>query len=384
MSKRQKIIIVGPGFPYRNGPAIYLTYLCNSLKNDFDVELINYTLLYPSFLFPGKTQYDESKSVLAFDNKRLLNSINPLSWKSTANYINKQNPDIVVFDWWHPFFGPCQAGIAMFLNAKLKKKVLYITENVISHEANKVDKSLTKLALRNAKCFLALSESVKNHLQTMFDKKIFRSELPIYNFYTQSAEGTSGAKASFGFNANDTVFLFFGLVRKYKGLDLLLEAFANICKTRQDIKLLVVGEFYVEEKQFTDIIAANNLTDKVILENRFVQNEEVGRYFEASDAVVLPYRSATQSGVLNVAYNFLKPAIVTNVGELGSLVAENVTGVVAEMPTVADIEKAMLKLLQLKDAGTPFDTQIRKYVEDNNEFKNVNKVFANIIEYLNR
>jgi glycosyltransferase involved in cell wall biosynthesis len=382
VNAKTKIIIVGPGAPYRNGPAIYLTYLCNSLVKDFDVELINYTLLYPSFLFPGKTQYDESKSILAFDNVRMVNSINPLSWTKTAAYINKQNPDMVVFDWWHPFFGPCQAGIAAFLNKSLKKKVVYITENVISHEANKVDKTLTQLALRNANAFLALSESVKKHLGTMFSTTVFRSELPIYNFYTQTS-AADNTKASFGFKPDDIVFLFFGLVRKYKGLDLLLEAFARIAKNRADVKLLVVGEFYVEEKQFTDIVNENSIADKVIIENRFVQNEEVERYFRACDAVVLPYRSATQSGVLNVGYNFLKPAIVTNVGELGSLVANDVTGVVVDTPSVDSIEQGMNHFLSLKSNGVQFDKNIKQYVEDNNEFKNVNKVFAEMVRFVN-
>lgn len=314
----------------------------------------------------------------------MVSSLNPVSWTKTAAYINKQYPDLVVFDWWHPFFAPCHAGIVRFLNAKLKKRILYITENVISHEANKPDKVLTKLALNNARCFLALSEAVRKHLESMFDKKVFRSELPIYDFYASSEPGAGAKhKTAFGFKETDTVFLFFGLIRKYKGLDLLLEAFAQLAKKRNDVKLLVAGEFYEDDKPYLDIVSNHQLGDKVVIENRYIPNEEVEKYFHACDVNVLPYRSATQSGVLNVAYSFLKPAIVTNVGELGSLVERDRTGVVADEPTVASILAGLEHFLELKDKGTDFGTFIKNYIEEKNTFKQVNGVFADILKYVN-
>lgn len=382
---KQKIIIVGPGYPYRNGPAIYLSHLCGKLAADYDVQLVNYTMLYPGFLFPGKTQYDDSKEVLSFPNIRLVNSLNPFSWIKTAAYINKQNPDLIVFDWWHPFFAPCHKGIVTFLKSSLKKKIVYLTENVISHEANKTDKMLTRLALNNARCFLALSNAVEKHLQSMFDKKVFRSELPIYDFYSHGDKQAQSrqAKTSLGFDAGDTVFLFFGLVRRYKGLDLLLEAFGNLAKERKGIKLLVVGEFYEDDKPYTDIVKNHGMEDKVVIENRYVPNEEVEKYLLASDVAVLPYRSATQSGVLNVAYGFYKPAIVTNVGELGSLVEEGTTGIVVPEPSVAAIQDGMQKFLELKGAGTSFGASIKQYIADRNQFKFVNRVFGEILSYVN-
>lgn len=382
-NSKPKVLIVGPGYPYRNGPAIYLSHLCRQISNDFDVKLVNYTMLYPGFLFPGKTQYDDSKQTLSFPNQRMVSSLNPFSWVKTAAYINRQNPDIIAFDWWHPFFAPCHAGIISLLSKRNKKRILYITENVISHEANKTDKILTKLALNKAKAFLALSNSVEKHLQSMFNQRVFRSELPIYDFYStnDTTAKTAEIKKSFGFAEDDTVFLFFGLVRKYKGLDLLLEAFANVAATNNKVKLLVVGEFYEDDQPYKDIVAKHNMAAKVVIENRYVPNEEVEQFFLASDVTVLPYRSATQSGVLNVAYGFYKPAIVTNVGELGSLVAPGVTGIVVDQPTVSDIQKGLEEFLQMKAAGKQFAASIKNYIEEKNTFKQVAGVFKNILTY---
>ncbi len=382
MQGKPKIVIVGPGFPYRNGPSIYLSYLCNQLSPDFDITLVNYTMLYPSSLFPGKTQYDESSSTYTFPNVRMVNSLNPLSWIKTAAYINKLNPDLVAFDWWHPFFAPCHRGIYTFLNSKLKKKVLYITENVISHEANKTDKVLTKMALKNARCFLALSESVKKHLQTMFQKEVFLSELPIYDSYKLN-DAPQDTRAQFGFDKDDKVILFFGLVRKYKGLDLLLEAFGELAQSDKKLKLLMVGEFYEDIKPYQDIVDKHNIQSQVILENRYINNEEVEKYMQACDVVALPYRSATQSGILNVAYSFRKPVVVTNVGELGQLVVEGKTGLVIPTADVPSVKKGIEQFLQLKESGVNFSEHIQDYIQNKHKFKEVNNVFRNILKYIN-
>lgn len=380
--KKPHIVIVGPGWPYRNGPALYLSHLCKQLSSDFDVTLINYTMLYPGFLFPGKTQYDESEQSISYPNIRMVHSLNPLSWIKTARHINKLNPDVVAFDWWHPFFAPCASGIITFLNGKLKKKVLFITENVISHEANKPDKILTNLALSKAKAFLALSNAVKEHLSGWYKTKVFRSELPIYDVYKSDGKDTSAYRKSFGFKEDDIVLLFFGLVRKYKGLDLLLEAFADCVQEDPRLKLLVVGEFYEDPESYLSIIKNRGIEQSVTVENRFVANEEVERYVEASDVIALPYRSATQSGVLNVAYGFYKPAIVTNVGELKALVEENKTGIVIDKATVEDIKAGIKKFVQQKEQGTPFAAHIKDYIANRHTFTQVNGVFKDIVAYL--
>lgn len=312
----------------------------------------------------------------------MLSSLNPFSWWRTAKYIQRQRPDVIAIDWWHPFFGPCNRFLTGFLPKALRRKVIFITENVISHEANKVDKMLTRFGLKNANGFLALSASVEQHLDTLFHKKVFRSALPIYDFYGAGhGESSAEAKAAFGLKPGDRVFLFFGLIRKYKGLDLLLEAFALLCREYQDIKLLVAGDFYEPSGPYFDLIREFHLEKVVLMENRYIPNEEVARYFQAGDVVVLPYRSATQSGILSMAYGFRKPVVVTPVGELGALVEEGKTGIVVPGPTVEAIADGLSAYLELQASGEPFEQNIEAYLERTDEFKKINGVFGKIVDH---
>ena len=388
MPEDVKIMVVGPGYPYRNGPSVFLAHLCNELQSKYNVELINFTTLYPKFLFPGSTQYDNSKGrLVTFPNKRMLSSLNPVTWLTTARYINKKNPDIVVIDWWHPFFGPCMYGLTRFLKKSIRKRVVFITENVISHEANKMDVLLTKTGLTNAACFLALSEAVQKHLQTLFHKKVFRSSLPIYDFYEQP-EGNNVSqkelKKQFEFDENNIVFLFFGIVRKYKGLDILLQAMAMLIKEHSNVRLLIAGEFYESDAPYRELIETLGMANAVKIENRYIPNEDVAQYFHASDCVVMPYRSATQSGVLSVAYGFRKPVVVTDVGELAALVEEDKTGFVAKPQDSDSLKTALQNFQHKKSEGFDFKNEIEKFLLQIDEFKKINDTFRDIYEYVNR
>ncbi len=313
----------------------------------------------------------------------MLSSLNFFSWLKTARYIKNQKPDIIAIDWWHPFFGICNYFLTAFLPKSDRRKVLFITENVISHEANKVDKLLTKLGLKHARCFLALSEAVENHLESWFDKKVFRSALPIYDFYRMDDNlSTLEARKQFGFGKEDIVFLFFGLIRKYKGLDLLIKAFAALSRNYPNVKLLIVGDFYEPAEPYFDLIEKFQLQDRVHMENRYIPDGEVGAYFQACDAVVLPYRSATQSGILSMAYGFRKPVVVTRVGELGALVEEGQTGIVVERPEVTMLTQSLIAFLKLKEQAVPFEDNIERYLAETDEFKNIDKIFQEILAYL--
>lgn len=381
MKEYKHIVVIGPGYPYRSGQSIYISSLCTQLSETFNVTLINYTLLYPKMLFPGTTQYDESKDrKIIYPNKRMLSSINPISWWKTARYINRLNPDLVAIDWWHPFFGLAHRGVHFFLNKELKKKVVFITENVISHEANKVDKILTKFALRKAKAFLALSNAVKSQLQEMFQQRVFQSILPVYDFY-QTHNHPPVLKSEFGFKDNQIVFLFFGIVRYYKGLDLLIEAFAQLKKENKEIKLLIAGEFYDKNPIYQQLIEQYQLNNDIVMVNQFIKEEEVHKYFEAADAVVLPYRSATQSGILSMAYGFKKPVLVTKVGELANLVQNKKTGLVIESSDQEQIYLAMNEFIRLHETQFDFKEHIENYIEEMDTFKEVNQVFDEIIDY---
>lgn len=376
----KKIIIIGPAYPYRGGNSLFVSYLYDSLKNDFNVIIYNYKLLYPSILFPGTSQYDKSSEVIKqAPNERLVNSISPFNWINVAKKINAENPDLVVFDWWHPFFSFCHRGISEFLNKELKKKILFITENFVSHEGNFVDRFLTGIGLKNANSFLALSAKVEEELKEISDgRKIYRSELPIYDCYDSDTEiDSESARKNFGFLNDDLVLLFFGYIRKYKGLDLLIDAFPKIQEKLPNSKLLIVGESYDDIKFYQDKIKNSGCADKIVLENKFVPNEEVAKYYHASDLVILPYRSATQSGILNVAYGFSKPVLVTDVGGLAEFVLEDKTGFVVKPNSPDELLSGVIRFTELRSIVN-FEDNIKNFVQRNN-FGNIVSLFHQII-----
>ena len=377
---KKKIIIIGPAYPYRGGNALFVTQTFEVLKNNFDVKIFNYSLLYPSLLFPGTTQFDKSeKQVFKVPNERLINSISPLNWYKVSKRIIQEKGDLIIFDWWHPFFGFCHGAISSIIKKEYSNKILFITENVVSHEANKVDKFLTKIGLRNASMFLALSKNVEEELERFAKgSKIYRSELPIYDCYkNDDIPEISKFKSQLGINKDDQVILFFGYVRKYKGLDILLKAFPKILEKFPNTFLLIVGEFYDNPANYFKLIEKLNITERVKLINQFVPNEDVAKYYLSSDVVVLPYRSATQSGILNVAYGFNKPVIVTNVGGLAEFVIEGKTGFVIKPDSEDEIVKGYEEYLSKKDEVN-FIENIIEY-NRKNSFDNLPELISQII-----
>ncbi len=377
---KKKIIIIGPVYPYRGGNALFVTQTFEKLKDDFDVKIFNYSLLYPSILFPGTTQFDKSeKQLFKVPNERLVNSISPLNWYKVSKRIIQEKADLIIFDWWHPFFGFCHGAISSLIKKEYSNKILFITENVVSHEANRIDKILTKIGLRNASMFLALSKNVEEELERFAKgSKIFRSELPIYDCYkNDEIPEISKFKSQLGINNDDQVILFFGYVRKYKGLDILLKAFPKILQKFPYTFLLVVGEFYDSPDNYFKLIEELNITKRVKVINQFVLNEEVAKYYLSSDIVVLPYRSATQSGILNVAYGFNKPVIVTNVGGLAEFVIEGKTGFVIKPDSEDEIVKGYEEYLRKKDEEN-FKENILEY-NRKNSFDNLPKLISQII-----
>lgn len=378
---KRKIILVGPAFPYRGGNALFVTHTFEALKNHFDLKIYNYKLLYPPLLFPGTTQFDKSKGqVFNVPSVRVINSINPFNWIRAANKLKNENADLIVFDWWHPFFGFCHGVISFLIRKKYRNKILFITENVVSHEANPVDKILTKIGLRNASKFLTLSGIVEKEVQQYSKgKKVYRSELPVYDCYKPVDESNhQKIKSELGFEPESLVLLFFGYVRKYKGLDVLIEAFPSILASKPNAKLLIVGEFYDDPKPYLEQIDRLEIADKVRLINQFVPNEEVAKYYQVSDVVILPYRSATQSGILNVAYGFYKPVIVTNVGGLAEFVEEGKTGFVVDPESPEAILNGVNKFYKTKDK-----TDFHQFIEEKNKqnsFNRLPEVFEEILE----
>jgi glycosyltransferase involved in cell wall biosynthesis len=377
---KKKIIIIGPAYPYRGGNSLFVSHVYDTLKDNFKVIIFNYSLLYPSILFPGKTQFDESTTLIKkAPNERLVNSISPLSWFKVANKIIKENPDLIVFDWWHPFFAFCHFTVSELIKKKFRKKILFITENFISHEGNFIDKRLTDIGLKNASSFLVLSRIVEKEVNLIANgRKVYKSELPIYNCYdNEDITSFTTLRNELGFSEKDKVLLFFGYIRKYKGLDLLIEAFPAIKSSILNAKLLVVGEFYDSANFYTDKIKKLQVEDDIVIINKFVPNEDVRKYYKVCDLVILPYRSATQSGILNVAYGFSKPVLVTNVGGLSEFVEVNKTGLVVKPDSPEEIAKGVTEFFKLEES-VDFEMNIKDFVNRNN-FGKLPQLFNQII-----
>jgi glycosyltransferase involved in cell wall biosynthesis len=312
-------------------------------------------------------------------SERLVNSISPINWIFVANRLKKENADLIIFDWWHPFFSFCHFTISKIIKNKYSNRILFITENVVSHEGHFIDKLLTKLGLKNADGFIALSDEVVTKLKELSkNKKIYRSELPVYDWYkTENKIQMEKLKEELGFKPENKILLFFGYVRKYKGLDILIDALKPLIEFDPYFKLLIVGEFYDDYTFYEKKIHELELEDYIKIINKYVPNEEVNKYFQVSDLVVLPYRSATQSGILNIAYGALKPVVVTKVGGLAESIDDSITGIVVENATSIEICAGVKKFFGLKDSVN-FTNNIKEKVQ-NNSFNKMPELISQII-----
>lgn len=325
-----KVFIIGPAYPLRGGLATFDELFCKAfIKQGHQCEIISYSLQYPNFLFPGSTQYDTSgiapKDIIIHT---LINSINPLSWIKTANFIKEQKPDFIVFRFWIPFMGPALGTIARLVR-KSGIKILAITDNVIPHEKRPGDEAFAKYFINGCDGFVTMSKAVMKDLEKYSDTAYKKYLLhPLYTSFGEKLPKTE-ARKKLGVSNDDHIVLFFGLIRKYKGLDLLLEAFKEL-KSKSEIKLIIAGEFYEDRQPYLDLINLYGIQNQVILHDKFIPNEEVRFYFSAADLVALPYRSATQSGVTQVSFHFEVPTLVTNVGGLGEIIPDKVAGYVVE------------------------------------------------------
>lgn len=337
-----KIIIVGSAHPYRGGLASFSERLASEfVAEGHDVEIITFTLQYPSFLFPGKTQYTDSPKPEGLSISRRINSTNPFNWMKVGREIRDKNADMVIFCYWMSFMAPSFGKIARIVRRNGKTKCIALVHNMIPHEQNILDKILPPYFVKSMDGFIALSKSVADDIGK-FDKlgkpRTF-SPHPIYDHYGILLERTN-ALQQLGLDQNCRYVLFFGLVRAYKGLDLLIDAFADSKLRNSNIKLIVAGEFYQDENIYRKQISELGINDKVIIHNEFIPDGKVNLYFSAADIIAQTYKSATQSGVTQIAFHFEKPMLVTNVGGLGEIVINGKSGYVV-VPKADEIASAL-------------------------------------------
>lgn len=381
-----KIVIIGSAHPFRGGLASYNERLAKEFQvQGDDISIETFKLQYPSFLFPGKTQYSSSPKPSGLNISITVNSINPLNWLKVGLRIKNDAPDLVIFKFWIPFMGPCFGTIARLIKSNKKTKVITIVDNIIPHEHRLGDTSLSKYFTKSVDGFIAMSKSVFDDLND-FDSTKPRALTPhpLFDNFGQSVE-REVAISELKLDSRFRYILFFGFIRDYKGLDLLLEAFTNEWFLKQPIRVLIAGEFYTDEEKYNNIIEENNLSKRIELHTDFIPNERVALYFSAADIIAQPYKTATQSGVTQIGYHFNKPMLVTNVGGLSEIIPHGKVGYVVP-PDPESIARALIDFFE-KGKSAEFEKNI---LEEKKKFtwdkmvNTIKSVHSKIIENDNK
>jgi len=330
------ITILSPAHPLRGGIASSSERLAQELQqHGYQVNIISFSLQYPGFLFPGKTQYttDPAPEDLAITQE--INSVNPLNWLKVGWRLRRLRPDLIIARFWLPFMGPCLGVIMRMAKSNGHTRVIALTDNIIPHERRFGDRLFTWFFLKAADAFLVMSKSVEQDARTLAPgKAVALAPHPVYDNYGDPVP-RAAALAHLGLLPEHRYLLFFGFIREYKGLDLLLGAMADPRIRERNIRLIVAGEYYGNREEYETLIESLGIRDLLILQTDYIPNDAVKYYFSAADLVAQPYRSATQSGISQLAYHFEKPMLATNVGGLPETVAHGEGGYIVEVDQTA-------------------------------------------------
>lgn len=343
----QSIVILGPAYPLRGGGmATFNERLARQLQNEGNkVTICTFSLQYPSFLFPGTSQYSTEAAPADIDIKVKVNSVNPLNWIAVGRELKKLRPDLIIVRYWLPFMGPCFGTILRIAKRNHHTKVICIADNVIPHEHRFGDKPFTNYFIKPVDSFITMSDKVTADLKTFTQKTAVQTLHPLYDNFGD-AISKEEARKHLNLPLTERIILFFGFIRKYKGLDLLLDAMSILKQKDTRIKLLIAGEFYEDRSAYEEQIKRLHISDSLILKTDFIPDSEVRYYFSAADFIVQPYRNATQSGVTPLAYHFEKPMLVTNVGGLPAMVPDGKVGLIAK-PDAEDIAAKIKELYRM-------------------------------------
>ncbi len=340
-----KIVIVSTAYPLRGGIAHYVSLLRKHLAERHEVSVITFKRQYPKFLFPGKSQDERGEVIGEQASPQVIDTLNPFTWFKAGRMAAARKPDLVIFKYWMPFFAPVFGTIARVARKRARCKVLFICDNVLPHEKTPVDRILTSWALKAGTCFVVQSKSVEKDLLSLFPSPVYKYvPHPVYEIFGQSVDKVE-ARSKLGIGNDENVALFFGYVRKYKGLHVLLDAVKRAA-TEIKLKVIVAGEFYEDEKPYRDHIEALGIGDLVRVFSDYIPNDQVSLYFSAADVVVLPYIDATQSGITQIAYNFDRPVIATDVGGLAETVIDGKTGLVVRPDSPDELAASIVKFFR--------------------------------------
>ncbi|MDO9341847.1 MAG: glycosyltransferase [Bacteroidales bacterium] len=374
-----RIISLGPAYPYRGGPATFNDRLAQQFSAEgHSIEILTFRLQYPGLLFPGKTQYTDSPAPQGVKITRKLNSINPFNWIATGLKIKNEKPDILLIRYWLPFMGPCLGTVARIARSNRHTKVICIFDNVVPHEKRPGDKFLTKYFTGSIDGAIVMSQTVLDDLKT-FRKNIpvKLSPHPLFDNYGTLVT-REAALSALNLDADNSYLLFFGFIRAYKGLDLLIEAFSDKRLRNRKLKLIIAGEFYENDTPYRDLIKKYNLENDIIFFDHFIKDNEVSLFFSVADLVVQPYKTATQSGVTQIAFHFEKPMLVTDVGGLREIVPDGKCGYVVK-PESIYIAEAIIDYFDNNRKG-----QFTEEVKREKEKFSWNRMTDSIVEVYNK
>lgn len=346
--------ILGPSYPFRGGIAKHTGLLLKNMRaKGHDVKLYSFRKQFPKFLFPGATQFDHSAAAEKTPSERLFVPWNPLAWLKTAHRIKAMNPEILVCIWWTPFTAVGYTAVCRIVRKRSNVKILFLLHNVIPHEGMPGREILSRIAFSLADGYIAQSHTVEREFLKFYPPGEGKWRMvvphPTYNFQEFARPSREEARKKLGIT-EDKVLLFFGIIRKYKGLKTLLEAFPVIHRHfGGNIRLIIAGEFYDNPQPYLDLISAAGMADSITLHNRYIPNESVGDYFAAADAAALPYVSASQSGIVQTAFGFDKPVISTEVGGLPETVSQGRTGLLCPPDDPTALAEAVIVFYRLSE-----------------------------------
>jgi glycosyltransferase involved in cell wall biosynthesis len=352
-----RICVVGPTFPYRGGISHYTTLLVQQLRQSHQVSLYSYRRQYPRFLFPGNTAPDPSQQCLQADCEYILDPLYPWTWRRTFNRIRRAKPDLLILQWWTPFWTPSLFALTYWVRRRTQVPILFLCHHIIAPDGGPLDWLLARSVFLRADGFIVLSEEDFALLRRAVPAAYIRgTTLPSLDIFNTEPLDPREARARLGLGGEEPVLLFFGFVRRYKGLRYLLQALPEV-RRQIPAHLLVVGEFWEDEQVYQELIERLGLPGAVTILNRYVPNEDIGLYFSAADVLVLPYLEASQSGVVQMSFGFDRPVIATRVGGLAETIEHNGTGLIVPPGDAPALAEAIVRYFR-EDLGPRFRQEI--------------------------
>lgn len=356
-NNKKRIVMIGPVYPFKGGISHYTGAMAKNLTKDFEVFTVSYKMQYPKILFKSEQRDFDNDTFKVHDTKYLVNTANPFNWINSARKIKKLKPDYIIMQWWHPYFSPCYTALSMFTR-KIPK--IFVCHNVFPHERFPLDRFLTRTVLRKGKAYITHSAMDAEDLKEIVAVPNYETTvLPIHNSFKMKNLTKPQARLAADVSEDKKILLFFGFVRDYKGLRHIINAMPEIVKYDSNIRLMIVGEFRSDKEHYLEQIKNLGVGDNIDIVDGYIPDSGIEKYFAASDLIVLPYESATQSGIVQIAYGFEKPVIATNVGGLPEVIADGKTGYIVEPKNPKALAEAVIRFFD-ENKSEEFTENVRK------------------------